>query len=33
VPEDVGVTREPSAAELELIRQLDPGGTRDKEVP
>jgi acyl CoA:acetate/3-ketoacid CoA transferase beta subunit len=33
VPEDVGVTREPSAAELELIRQLDPGGTRDREVP
>jgi acyl CoA:acetate/3-ketoacid CoA transferase beta subunit len=33
VPDDVGVTREPSAAELELIRQLDPDGKRDKEVP
>jgi acyl CoA:acetate/3-ketoacid CoA transferase beta subunit len=32
VPDDVGVTREPSAAELELIRQLDPDGTRGKEV-
>ncbi|HMD92047.1 MAG TPA: CoA-transferase, partial [Trebonia sp.] len=33
VPDDVAVTREPAAAELEFIRQLDPGGTRDKEVP
>ena len=33
VPDDVGVTREPSAGELDLIRQLDPDGTRDKEVP
>jgi acyl CoA:acetate/3-ketoacid CoA transferase beta subunit len=33
VPDDVPVTREPSAAELDLIRQLDPPGQRDKEVP
>jgi acyl CoA:acetate/3-ketoacid CoA transferase beta subunit len=33
VPDEVAVTREPSAAELELIRQLDPDGRRDKEIP
>ena len=33
VPDDVAVSRMPSAAELELIRWLDPEGERDKEVP
>jgi hypothetical protein len=33
VPDDVAVSRMPSAAELELIRRLDPDGERDKEVP
>ena len=33
VPDDVAVTRAPSAAELELIRRLDPDGGRDQEVP
>ncbi len=33
VPDDVAVTRLPSAAELELIARLDPDGKRDKEVP
>jgi acyl CoA:acetate/3-ketoacid CoA transferase beta subunit len=33
VPADVAVSRLPSAAELDLIRRLDPDGTRDKEVP
>ena len=33
VPEDVPVTRAPSAAELALIRLLDPDGTRQREVP
>jgi acyl CoA:acetate/3-ketoacid CoA transferase beta subunit len=30
---DVPMTREPSAAELDLIRRLDPDGTRHQEVP
>src|ERR1700722_14226255 len=33
VPADVAVSRLPSAAELDLIRRLDPDGTRGKEVP
>jgi acyl CoA:acetate/3-ketoacid CoA transferase beta subunit len=33
VPDDVAVTRVPSAAELDLIGRLDPDGTRHKEVP
>jgi acyl CoA:acetate/3-ketoacid CoA transferase beta subunit len=33
VPDDVAVSRVPSAAELDLIRRLDPDGARDKEVP
>jgi acyl CoA:acetate/3-ketoacid CoA transferase beta subunit len=33
VPDDVAETRRPSAAELDLIRRLDPDGKRDKEVP
>jgi len=33
VPDDVAVSRAPSAAELELIRRLDPDGKRDREVP
>jgi acyl CoA:acetate/3-ketoacid CoA transferase beta subunit len=33
VPADVAATRVPSAAELDLIRRLDPDGKRDKEVP
>ena len=33
VPDDVAVSRAPTAAELDLIRQLDPDRTRDKEVP
>jgi acyl CoA:acetate/3-ketoacid CoA transferase beta subunit len=33
VPADVAVSRLPSAAELDLIRRLDPDGTRDTEVP
>jgi acyl CoA:acetate/3-ketoacid CoA transferase beta subunit len=33
VPDDVAVSRAPSAAELDLIRRLDPDRTRDKEVP
>jgi hypothetical protein len=34
VTEEVGTTREPSAAELELLRtRLDPDGRREKEVP
>ena len=32
VPADVAETRPPSAAELDLIRRLDPDGKRDKEV-
>jgi acyl CoA:acetate/3-ketoacid CoA transferase beta subunit len=32
-PDDVAVSRAPSAAELELIRRLDPDGKRDREVP
>jgi acyl CoA:acetate/3-ketoacid CoA transferase beta subunit len=32
VPDDVAVTRVPSAAELELIRRLDPDGKRDREL-
>ncbi|MFF4395724.1 CoA-transferase subunit beta [Streptomyces sp. NPDC001480] len=34
IPEEVPVTREPTAEELRLIREvLDPGGTRAREVP
>jgi hypothetical protein len=33
VPDDVPATRMPSAAELDLIRLLDPDGTRAREVP
>ncbi|WP_415950985.1 CoA-transferase subunit beta [Streptomyces sp. KLOTTS4A1] len=34
VPEDVPTTREPTAHELELIREvIDPRGLRDREVP
>jgi acyl CoA:acetate/3-ketoacid CoA transferase beta subunit len=33
VPDEVAVTRLPSAAELELIRQLDPGDQRKREIP
>ncbi|WP_030204888.1 CoA-transferase subunit beta [Streptomyces sp. NRRL S-87] len=34
VPADVPYTREPTAAELRLIREeLDPAGARDREVP
>jgi acyl CoA:acetate/3-ketoacid CoA transferase beta subunit len=33
VPDDVAVTRVPSAAELDLIGRLDPDETRHKEVP
>jgi acyl CoA:acetate/3-ketoacid CoA transferase beta subunit len=33
VPDDVAVTRVPSAAELGLIGRLDPDGERDNEVP
>ena len=33
IPADVEVTREPSAAELEIIRRLDPDGARNREVP
>jgi acyl CoA:acetate/3-ketoacid CoA transferase beta subunit len=32
VPDDVGVSRVPSPAELELIRRLDPDGKRNQEV-
>jgi acyl CoA:acetate/3-ketoacid CoA transferase beta subunit len=32
VPADLAVTRGPSAAELDIIRRLDPDGKRDKEV-
>jgi acyl CoA:acetate/3-ketoacid CoA transferase beta subunit len=32
VPDDVAETRAPSAAERDLIRRLDPDGTRDKEL-
>ncbi|MGW7257886.1 CoA-transferase subunit beta [Streptomyces sp. NPDC054834] len=34
IPEEVPATREPTAEELRLIREvLDPGGTRAREVP
>jgi acyl CoA:acetate/3-ketoacid CoA transferase beta subunit len=33
VPDDVAVSRVPSAAERELIGRLDPDGKRDKELP
>jgi acyl CoA:acetate/3-ketoacid CoA transferase beta subunit len=33
VPDEVAVSRVPSAAELELIRRLDPDGKRDQEIP
>jgi acyl CoA:acetate/3-ketoacid CoA transferase beta subunit len=33
VPDEVAVSRAPSAAELELIRRLDPDGNRNLEVP
>jgi acyl CoA:acetate/3-ketoacid CoA transferase beta subunit len=32
VPDGVGVSRAPSAAELDLIRRFDPEATRDQEV-
>ena len=33
VPDDVAVSRAPSAAELDLIGRLDPDRTREKEAP
>ena len=34
VPDQVPVTRTPTAAELDLIRtRLDPGATREREIP
>jgi acyl CoA:acetate/3-ketoacid CoA transferase beta subunit len=33
VPDHVAVSRAPSAAELDLIRRLDPDGKRDREMP
>jgi hypothetical protein len=34
IPDEVPVTRPPTAAELDLIRtRLDPGGTREREIP
>ena len=33
IPASVEVTREPSAAELEIIRRLDPDNARNREVP
>jgi acyl CoA:acetate/3-ketoacid CoA transferase beta subunit len=33
VPDDVAVSRAPTATELELIHRLDPDGTRHQEVP
>ena len=33
VPDEVAVSRAPSAAELDLIRRLDPDGERNREVP
>ena len=33
LPGDVPASRAPSAAELDLIRRLDPDGARDKELP
>ena len=33
VPDDVVMSRLPAAAELDLIRRLDPDGTRDREMP
>ena len=34
IPDEVPVTRPPTAAELDLIRtRLDPGGTREQELP
>ena len=34
IPDEVPVTRPPTAGELDLIRtRLDPGGARDKELP
>ena len=33
VPDEVAVTRAPSAAELDLIRRLDPDGERNRELP
>jgi hypothetical protein len=32
IPEKVPVTREPTARELELIRELDPDGKREAEL-
>ena len=34
IPDEVPVTRPPTAAELDLIRtRLDPGGARERELP
>jgi hypothetical protein len=33
VPDDVPTSREPTAEELAIIGELDPRGTRSKEVP
>jgi hypothetical protein len=33
VPDDVPTSRAPTAAELDLIRRLDPDGARHREVP
>jgi hypothetical protein len=34
VPDEVPCTREPTAEELRLVREvIDPKGTRDREVP
>jgi hypothetical protein len=34
IPDEVPVTRLPTAEELELIRtRLDPGGARERELP
>ena len=33
VPDEVPTSRVPSAAELDLIRRLDPDGAREREVP
>ena len=33
IPASIEVTREPSAAELEIIRRLDPDNARNREVP
>jgi hypothetical protein len=32
IPDDLAVTPTPTAAELTLIRELDPAGLRDREL-